>query len=72
MFTSESIRVFSVLAYDMEAEDQSSLRKYGKGLCIRDNIIAAMTLKTQNGKGHAMSLLLQSNRIHRPEYIMLK
>lgn len=56
----------------METEDQSSLQKFGKTLCIRDNITAAMMLKTQNGKCYATSLLPQSNKMHRLEYIMLK
>lgn len=67
-----SLEYFPFLIYDMESEDQSSLWKFRKTLCIRDNIIAAMTLKTQNRKGHVMSLLPQSNKMHRLEYIMLK
>lgn len=31
-----------------------------------------MTLKIQNTKGHAVSLLPQSNKMHRLEHIMLK
>lgn len=47
-----------------------------RGLHLADHTLNAFShlvmLKAQNGKAHAMSLLPQSNKMHRLECIMLK